>query len=93
MFSVGDQADIYQWDLRMQKCLSKVNDEGSFSTTCVDVSPDGRYLATGSKMGTVNIFSLRDGSESALLREGQKPDKTVMNLTTSITDLKFGPTG
>ena len=34
-------------------------------------------------MGTVNIFSMDDFS---------KPVKTVMNLTTSITDLKFSPT-
>ena len=30
--------------------------------------------------------------KSPILVEGQKPEKTVMSLTTSITDLKFGPT-
>lgn len=38
-------------------------------------------MATGSKMGTVNIFGLESGSLS------EKPEKTIMNLTTSITDL------
>ena len=78
----------------MQKCVSKVSDEGNFSSTTIDVSPDGRHLATGSKMGTVNIYSLNSEAESSAnwLRPGQKPDKTVMNLTTSITDLKFSPT-
>jgi len=61
LFTVGDQADIYWWDLRMRKCLGKIEDEGSFSTTAIDVSADGKYLATGGKLGTVNIFSIRDG--------------------------------
>ena len=56
LYSVGDQAEIYQWDLRTRKCVTKIQDEGGFSTTCVDVSPNGKYLVTGSKMGTVNIF-------------------------------------
>jgi len=41
MFTVGDQADIYQWDLRMQKCLQKTADVGNDSCTVVDVSQDG----------------------------------------------------
>ena len=71
----------------MQKCLGKIGDEGNFSTTALDVSADGKYLATGSKLGTVNIFRINDGSALT-----SKPEKTIMNLTTSITDLKFGPT-
>lgn len=71
----------------MQKCLGKIGDEGNFSTTALDVSADGKYLATGSKLGTVNIFQIKDGSALS-----SKPEKTIMNLTTSITDLKFGPT-
>jgi U3 small nucleolar RNA-associated protein 18 len=61
MYTAGDQADIYQWDLRMRKCLSKVADEGAFHTTAIDITKDGTHLATGSKMGTVNIFSIEDG--------------------------------
>ena len=41
MFTVGDQADIYQWDLRMQKCLQKTADVGNDSCTVVDVRQDG----------------------------------------------------
>jgi len=41
MFTVGDQADIYQWDLRMQKCLQKTADDGNDSSSVVDVSQDG----------------------------------------------------
>ena len=71
LFTAGDQAEVWQWDLRMRRCLGKLADEGAFSTTKVDVSPDGKWLATGSKMGTVNIFSLSD-SAGGLLEE-KKP--------------------
>jgi len=56
LFTVGDQADIYQWDLRQRKCIAKLQDEGSFQSTCIEISPDNKYLATSSKMGTVNIY-------------------------------------
>lgn len=56
MFSVGDQAEIYQWDLNTRKIVAKTSDEGSFSTTHITMSPDGKNVATGSKMGVVNFF-------------------------------------
>ena len=87
LYTVGDQADIYQWDLKQRRCVAKLPDEGSFQTTVIDASSDGKYLATGSKMGTVNIFSLDQPLNSKTV-----PEKTLMNLTTSITDLKFSPT-
>jgi U3 small nucleolar RNA-associated protein 18 len=73
--------------LKQRRCVAKVADEGSFQTTVIDASNDGRFLATGSKMGTVNIFSLQSPLSSSTV-----PEKTMMNLTTAITDLKFSPT-
>lgn len=60
MYTVGDQAEIYQWDLKNRKCVARVQDTGAFSTTKVSLSPNGNLLATGSKMGTVNIFKIDD---------------------------------
>jgi len=88
LFTAGDQAEIFKWDLRQRKCIGKVSDDGNFSTTTLEISNDGKYLATGSKMGTVNIFDL----ETVAPLEYLKPVKTVQNLTTSITDMKFNPT-
>ena len=85
LYTAGDQGDIYKWDLKMRKCVNKFSDEGSFHTTCLSASKDGKYIASGNKMGTVNIFSTQDLSAG-------KPLKTIMNLTTSITDLQFNPT-
>jgi hypothetical protein len=42
LYAVGDQAEIYVWDLRhTKKCLAKIADEGSFNTTHLAVSNDG----------------------------------------------------
>lgn len=41
LYAVGDQSDIYQWDLTNRKCLSRISDEGSFNTTHITMSPDG----------------------------------------------------
>ena len=71
----------------MNKCVSKIQDEGNFNTTCVAISKDSKTFATASKMGTVNLFSINPLSQTL----DPTPTKQIMNLTTSITDLKFHP--
>ena len=88
MFTVGDQTEIYQWDLTMRKCIGRVADTGSFSTTALAVSPTGNLIATGSKMGSVNLFAI-----DAATGIEQTPLKSIDNLTTAITDLQFNYTG
>ena len=85
LFSVGDESEIYQWDLGTRKCMGRVADSGGFNTTKLAVSPNGQLLASGSKMGSVNLFHI--SPVTGLLDEN--PFKTLMNLTTSITDLSF----
>ena len=65
--------------------MGRVADQGGFSTLKLAMSPNGKLLATGSKMGSVNLF--RVSPDTGLLEES--PFKTLMNLTTSITDLQF----
>ena len=50
------------------------------------ISPDGKQVATGSYAGVVNIFKF----EQSKLEDA--PLKSIMNLTTAITDLKFNST-
>ena len=85
LFSVGDEAEIYQWDLGTRKCMGRVADTGGFSSMKLAVSPSGLLLASGSKMGSVNLFNI--SGETGLLEKS--PFKTLMNLTTSITDMAF----
>jgi U3 small nucleolar RNA-associated protein 18 len=87
MYSAGDQAEIYQWDIGMRKCIGRVQDTGAFNTTSLALSPSGNLLATGSKMGSINFYSIDEGGIS------EAPFKSLMNLTTSITHLDFNHTG
>ena len=56
LYSCGAEGTIYQWDLRMRRGVTKTNDEGNFSALRIVMSPDGQYLASGSKMGSVNLY-------------------------------------
>ena len=48
LYAVGDQSEIYIFDLRKYRtCINKVNDSGNFNTTCMEISRDNNYLATG----------------------------------------------
>ena len=88
LWSVGDEAEIYQWDLLKRRCIKKVADEGGFHTVKLALSPNGLLLATASKMGTINLFNV--SAYTQLLDD--KPFKTLGHLTTAITDLQFNPT-
>ena len=41
LFSVGDEAEIYQWDIGMRKCMGRVADTGGFNSMKLAVSPNG----------------------------------------------------
>lgn len=69
----------------MRRCIARVKDEGGFSTTTMTLSPNGKILATGSKMGTVNMFHTND--QTGKIEDS--PFKTLMNLTTAVTSIDF----
>ena len=86
MFTVGDEAEVYQWDMRTRRCIAKAQDVGGFSTTSMSLSPNGQLLATGSKMGSVNLFHINNATTGVI---EDTPFKTLMNLTTAVTSLSF----
>ncbi len=48
LYAVGDQSEIYIFDLRKYRnCVNKLNDVGNFNTTCMDISRDNNFIATG----------------------------------------------
>ena len=86
IFLVG--GEVYLWDVRSSRsCVHRFTDEGCLRGTALAVSPDNRYLATGSDSGVVNIYTREDIMTSA----NPKPIKAVLNLTTEIGKLKFNP--
>lgn len=90
VYIVGDQSDIYLFDIRKYRsCINKVSDYGNFYTNYMEISNDNNYLATGSKNGFVNIYSVDDIRLLPNDAEEMKPIKIIDNLTTSCEFLKF----
>ena len=91
LYAVGDQSEIYIYDLRKYRnCLKKVNDYGNFYTNCMDISNDYLYLSTGGKQGYVNLYNVSDLVND--LNEDIEPIKIYDNLTTSCDFVKFNKT-
>lgn len=88
VFSSSDDGEVYVWDLRSSRCLNRFTDDGCVKSTSMAASPNGRYLATGSQSGVVNIYPV----ESCLSSSQPRPLKSIMNLLTSCTSLSFCPT-
>ena len=88
LYAVGDQSEIYIYDLRKYRnCLKKVNDYGNFYTNCMDISNDYLYLSTGGKQGYATLYKLSDLVND--LNEDVEPIKVFDNLTTSCDFIRF----
>lgn len=79
---------MFVWDVRGQDCIHRFVDDGSLYGSAIAVSPDNRYVAAGSSSGVVNLYDRR----SLLETRTPKPEKVFLNLTTSVSGIKFGPT-
>ncbi len=88
LYAVGDQSEIFIYDLRKYRnCLKKVNDYGNFYTNCMEISNDYTFLTTGGKQGYVNLYNVSDLVND--LNEDIEPVKIYDNLTTSCDFIKF----
>lgn len=79
---------MYIWDLNTRTCINRAIDDGCLSCASLAVSPSGQFVATGSAQGVVNLYDIK----TVLENQSPTPLKTMMNLVTSITSLKFNPT-
>ncbi|KAJ2080952.1 U3 snoRNP protein [Coemansia sp. RSA 988] len=95
LWSIGLDNEVYQWDLRQNSCVSRWHDSTVFRPTCLGISRDGSYYASGDGAGIVNLYDTRsmrsndDDETSAFFTV--KPFKAINNLTTSILGAKFSP--
>ena len=90
MVTSGVDASVYLWDLRMQgRCISRVRHEDGTCTSALAAVPGSnttpQYLAVGAESGAVSIFSGAVGSSSLAF-------KSLLNLTTQVTNIVFHPT-
>lgn len=63
-------------------CIKKFMDDGCLKGSSLAVSGDDQYLAAGSSSGVVNLYKLPCDINP-------KPEKTILNLVTSVTKLSF----
>ncbi|XP_013190215.1 U3 small nucleolar RNA-associated protein 18 homolog [Amyelois transitella] len=87
MYCYCAQGEITIWDLSTYRALKKFYDNGCVNASCITDSPCGKLLAAGSKEGIVNVYD-----RSSLDSPSPFPLKTISNLTTKITDIKFNAT-
>ncbi|KAJ1990281.1 U3 snoRNP protein [Coemansia spiralis] len=95
LWSIGLDNEVYQWDLRQNRCLSRWHDQTVFRPACLEISQDTSYYACGDNSGIVNIYDVNsiktqaDADDSSGGFFNAKPFKTIGNLSTSINGLKF----
>ena len=74
--------------MNSRTCTNRAFDDGCLSALSVAVSRNGQFIATGSKQGAVNIYE----TKAVLNESSPTPVKTILNLVTAVTKVKFNPT-
>jgi U3 small nucleolar RNA-associated protein 18 len=93
LYSTTKGGKVYLWDIRQQRPRHVFQDEGSIDTTCMSIfnrTTARNRLACGSTNGVVNVYDL-DVIESN--NRHPKPLGSIMNLTTTTTNLQFSYDG
>ncbi|KAH7884117.1 WD40-repeat-containing domain protein [Phlebopus sp. FC_14] len=87
LMSLTEDSKVYVWDVGQRKCVKRWQDEGGFGSRIMGGDQRGSYLAIGSNTGLVNVYS----ADSTVTRDASqpKPLKTIGNLTTNISCLRY----
>lgn len=88
LFSHSDDNEVTVYNLCAQKIEHRFVDDGCVNGTSLTISPNGKFVATGSRQGFVNIYNYDD----IFANKYPTPVKAISNLKTEITELKFNPT-
>ena len=84
----GNSSSVCIFSLRQQKLEHRFIDDGCIHGGAMDLSPNQRLLATGSREGVVNVYDF----DKVMLTTAPQPEKTFLNLTTSISCVRFNHT-
>ncbi|KAL4716649.1 hypothetical protein ACJJTC_008284 [Scirpophaga incertulas] len=87
LFCYSIQGEVTVWNLTTFRVEKKFSDSGCVNASCITTSACGKLLATGSREGIINIYETTKFNSSNPI-----PVKTVSNLTTKITKLRFNAT-
>ncbi|KAI8983300.1 WD40-repeat-containing domain protein [Trametes punicea] len=86
LLTLGEDAEVYVWDVGQRRCVQRWKDHGGYGSQLLVGGRSSQYLAIGSRMGLVNVYGPQAASGAT---DQPKPLKSLGNLTTSITALKF----
>ncbi|KAI6018885.1 WD40-repeat-containing domain protein [Pisolithus marmoratus] len=85
LLSLTQDSQVYVWDVRQCKCVKRWQDEGGFGSRIMSGDQQGNYLSVGSNIGLVNVYNAKSvGGDPK-----PKPLKTIGNLTTNISCLRY----
>ncbi|KAI0078522.1 WD40 repeat-like protein [Panus rudis PR-1116 ss-1] len=87
LMTLGEDAEVYVWDVAERRCVKRWKDEGGYGSNIICGDRSGQYLGIGSRHGLVNVYG--GDSTTSASADRPKPLKTLENLTTSITSLRF----
>ncbi|KAG2072987.1 WD40 repeat-like protein [Suillus decipiens] len=87
LLGLTEDSHVYVWNIGQRKCVKRWQDEGGFGSRLFGGDGQGKYLTIGSNTGLVNVYN----AESTVDLGGGRPKtlKTIGNLTTSISTLRF----
>ncbi|TBU58877.1 WD40 repeat-like protein [Dichomitus squalens] len=86
LLTLSEDSEVYVWDVGQRKCVRRWKDDGGYGSQLLGGDRTGQYLAIGSKVGFVNVYG-SDAAQGSIDRP--KALKTLGNLTTTITSLRF----
>lgn len=85
LLTLGDDAQMFEWDIGERRCTRRWADEGGFGSSLLTGDVKGQYLAIGSTTGYVNVYDHAESRKNAK----PKPVKSIGNLVTAISALSI----
>ncbi|KAI0757476.1 WD40-repeat-containing domain protein [Daedaleopsis nitida] len=86
LLTLGEDSEVYVWDVGQRRCARRWKDDGGYGSQIIEGDRASKYMAIGSKVGFVNVYSTDSTSGHS---DRPKALKSLGNLTTSITSLRF----
>lgn len=100
LVSLSQEGTASLWDVRNMRCEVIKRDVGLFGAQNISLSPNGSWAAVGSESGIVNMYdsnrlSLNSSASSTptTREEAMEANKSIENLTTATTTMKYNHDG
>uniref|UniRef100_A0A182JZQ6 Uncharacterized protein n=1 Tax=Anopheles christyi TaxID=43041 RepID=A0A182JZQ6_9DIPT len=84
----SNDTEVSVYSLEQGRIVNVFLDDGCVNGSCIAICPNGQFVATGSRQGIVNVYSL----DETLTQKHPVPLNVFNNLTTYIDSLSFNAT-